>query len=1039
MSRTRYEAARELFLAALERPPRERAAFLDRACAAVDRAALRAEVECLLEHDADSTGFLGEPLLEVRLESDGSFELRRGGAGAAAGVQGGPRRSRYELLGVLARGGMGTVLRVRDRDLGRELAMKVASEEEPGRVRRLLTEARVTGQLDHPGIIPVHEVGRDVAGRLYFTMPLVEGSDLRRILGSGGADWTPARRVGVLLKVCEAVAYAHSRGTIHRDLKPANVMVGRFGEVYVMDWGLARRLGRREDPTGSALMEAELGESPATATGQVLGTPAYMSPEQARGERDALGPATDVYSAGALLYELLSGRTPFVEPGERVSSAEVHRRVLAGPPRPLAELAPAAPAELVAVCERAMARRISDRYPGMRALVHDLESWLEGRVVAAYATGPVAELAKWVQRNRALAAASAAAVLALVAGLTLSALLYAGARREAETARRELLTSERVLGFLSGMFATQEPDRARGEQVTVREVLAQEVSRLESELAGEPEVRARLLQAMGGLYRSLGLYPEAEPLLEEALGLLGNAAFGTSAGRLAASRELALLYRDVGRPGDALELCRAALEAESPTLGGEHPEVLRARAVLANLLARNARPREAEDLFRRVLAAQRRTLGRDHEHGRETLHNLAHLLLGRGRYAEAEGLLREVVAAQERSVGGDHPGTLVARSNLADVLMRRGAFEESRAAGEAVLEDARRVLGERHPTTLEVRRGLAQLHASAGRFDEAEPLYDGVLATLDELFGPDHVRTLAVLADRAELYRRQERLGEAELDAAVALEGLRAALGPEHPETLTSRLSLALLRLAQERHDEAGELLVGLVGDGDRLLGETHPLPYLVRAGLARLHDRAGRPEGAESRYREALAGLARLHGDRHPHVRTCLDELAFLLLRQGRREAAEPLLERLHAARATALGERDPRTLSTLVNLGGVRYELGRRAEAEQLLEEAWRGRREVLGPEHPRTLAVQLLVASIRYEHLDRSAEALPLLEEALELGGRALGPDHPTTLEALRHLARLHRAEGRPVEAELCELQREARMGPGSAPGGAATGGG
>jgi formylglycine-generating enzyme required for sulfatase activity len=247
------------------------------------------------------------------------------------------------------------------------------------------------------------------------------------------------------------MAYAHAKGVIHRDLKPANVMVGHFGEVYVMDWGLARVIGRK-DPhdirpelsstsfsirTERREAREETPDSPLlTMGGDVVGTPAYMSPEQARGEVERLTARSDVYSLGAMLYHLLTGQMPYVPPHVRVSSRTVLLRVIEGPPRPVHELDESVPAELEAICDKAMAREPEERYADTSALAEDLRAYLEHRVVHAYETGAVAELRKWIVRNKALAAASAAGILALVAGLATSAYLYVQARRSAAEAHR---------------------------------------------------------------------------------------------------------------------------------------------------------------------------------------------------------------------------------------------------------------------------------------------------------------------------------------------------------------------------------------------------------------------------------------------------------------------------------------------------------------------------------------------------------------------------------------------------------------------------
>jgi formylglycine-generating enzyme required for sulfatase activity len=368
---------------------------------------------------------------------------------------------------------MGMILRVHDEDLHRDLAMKVilprddapssggSSNVEPRVLGRFLEEAQVTGQLDHPGIVPVHEMGLDAEGRVYFTMRLVAGRDLEKIFALVRGEkegWTKTRAVGAILKVCEAVAYAHDKGVIHRDLKPANVMVGRFGEVYVMDWGLARVQGRPEvrdvrlranDAPSSAvhsdLMSARslgLDSSLVTMDGDIVGTPAYMPPEQARGEINAIGPASDIYSIGAILYHLLAGRAPFVTQGKDGDAIKVWRRVCEGPPARLRELAPESHPELVAICEKAMARDPKERYARALDLAEDLQAYLEGRVVHAYEAGVFAEVRKWVLRNKALAWTVSAAAIVVLLGSATAAIVLAKKNDELVAANEQSLASE---------------------------------------------------------------------------------------------------------------------------------------------------------------------------------------------------------------------------------------------------------------------------------------------------------------------------------------------------------------------------------------------------------------------------------------------------------------------------------------------------------------------------------------------------------------------------------------------------------------------
>lgn len=345
-------------------------------------------------------------------------------------------RRRYRLLGQVEEGGMGRVVRVFDRDLRRVLAMKLlASPTGPAtsedgldapRAARLLEEAQVTAQLDHPSIPPVHEVGLTPEGELYFTMKWIASErTLADVIASlhapaGSEEWTLPRVLSLVQRAGEAVAFAHAHGVIHRDLKPANVLVGDMGEVYVTDWGVALALGSR--PTVANLDQPEARAravrtqradrkraTPSTPLrtleGHTVGTPEYMAPEQAHARIEDLDARTDVYSMGALLLHLLTGRAP----KPLISTREVRAWLARSPLR--------MPAELEAIVTRAMAPAPRDRYPDMRALVRDLAAFQEGRVVAAYRTGALVELQKWVGRNKGMAVASVAALVALVMGL----------------------------------------------------------------------------------------------------------------------------------------------------------------------------------------------------------------------------------------------------------------------------------------------------------------------------------------------------------------------------------------------------------------------------------------------------------------------------------------------------------------------------------------------------------------------------------------------------------------------------------------------
>jgi serine/threonine protein kinase/formylglycine-generating enzyme required for sulfatase activity len=354
-------------------------------------------------------------------------------------------KEKYEVVGELGKGGMAQVLKVLDRDLKREVAMKMLLPEDGGSAAgqtrdallRFIEEAQATGQLEHPNIVPVHDLGVDATGRVYFTLKYVQGHSLKHAIRGRDENavspdgmrfrdiYSPQRVLEILISICQAVAYAHSKGIIHRDLKPDNVMLGKYGEVLVMDWGLAKVVGIKDSSAATSQETVRIvsttraaGMSEATMEGSVAGTPAYMSPEQAAGKISAIDQRTDIYALGAILYEVLSGVPPY----RGANALQTVQQVLNGPPAAIKSqkgghgFAPI-PRELAGICERAMARQPEDRYPTATALRDDLQAYVENRPVSAAPDTSLQKLAKWVKRNRRQVQSgtlSAATVLLLV-------------------------------------------------------------------------------------------------------------------------------------------------------------------------------------------------------------------------------------------------------------------------------------------------------------------------------------------------------------------------------------------------------------------------------------------------------------------------------------------------------------------------------------------------------------------------------------------------------------------------------------------------
>ncbi len=631
----------------------------------------------------------------------------------------GSRGTRYKLLGEVARGGMGAILRVWDDELRRTLAMKVVLGRgevttgdtpavDPKTLGRFLEEAQITGQLDHPGIVPVHELGLDASGRVYFTMKLVKGDDLRTVfehVKSGHDGWNQVRALGVLLRVCEAMAFAHSKQVVHRDLKPANVMVGKFGEVYVMDWGLARVLGQEDrhdvriklaDMTTPSVVKTErhddredMPDSPlVTMDGDVVGTPSFMPPEQARGELDKLGPHSDVYSIGAMLYQLVTGEMPYVPAGTRVSPHTILLAVLREPPLPIERLAPATPPELVAICEKAMERDIGKRYPTTLALAADLRAYLEGRVVAAYEAGRWAETKKWVQRNKPLAASLAAGVVALVGGVAFS-LSFA---REANAERTKTADANATLEQRNAeiertnaeLRAASRDDKLRG--------MIQEVARLRAQ--------SRMTQGLDRLGRPAYLWwiEESEMLVngqaeDLARGIEWRPGLNDVQAELAGLRALPSLLpyteedakRDFETHPDApylREIDKACADAVADLTKRtrELERLIRARQIRLGLLTL-ASPASVADANHAELASS----------------DIADLISGAWRYVDPEEpsddperlVLAMILAQRAVEVAGETRSRVDALDTLAWAYLWLGKTEEALIAAEQALDRAR--------------------------------------------------------------------------------------------------------------------------------------------------------------------------------------------------------------------------------------------------------------------------------------------------------------------------------------------------------------
>lgn len=371
---------------------------------------------------------------------------------------------RYVREAELGRGGMGRVIVVKDTHLGRDVALKeLLDQSTPGNdamsigsAARFLREARITGQLEHPGIVPVHELGQRADGTIYYTMKRIRGRSLASVLKEKTTLAERLPLLAVFRNVCEAVAYAHSRGVVHRDLKPDNVMVGEFGDTLVVDWGLAKVRGEaeiaQERVSGQSGRQSSHDDLAKTMDGHAIGTPAYMSPEQARGELGSIDERADVWGLGTILFEILAGRAPY----SGTSALDVLAKVLDHPPPRAREAAPDAPAELAAIVDRSLMRDPSSRYPNAGAVAKEIGAYLDGRTVGAYEYSAYELMLRFVRRHRAASLAVGSIAFSIIVASILvyrSFLEESRARAIAETARDEAM--EQRTAAESSMIAAE--------------------------------------------------------------------------------------------------------------------------------------------------------------------------------------------------------------------------------------------------------------------------------------------------------------------------------------------------------------------------------------------------------------------------------------------------------------------------------------------------------------------------------------------------------------------------------------------------------
>jgi serine/threonine-protein kinase len=637
------------------------------------------------------------------------------GADHATG-EGGPP-TRYCPLRLHARGGLGEVYVARDEELGREVALKEIQgryAHDPVCRARFLIEAEVTGGLEHPGIVPVYSLGHHADGRPYYAMRFIRGDSLKEAierfhqLGAASRNLSEEalefrKLLGRFVDVCNAIAYAHSRGVLHRDLKPGNVMLGKYGETLVVDWGLAKSL----DWSGP---DADAGEGPlrppsrnaipgATRTGSALGTPAYMSPEQAAGRLDQLGPASDVYSLGATLYCLLSGKAPF--DGDDLNA--LMEKVRSGTFAPPRSVRPDVPRALEAICLKAMALACADRYASAKDLADEIERWLADEPVSALPESWSQHLARWTRRHRAATQAAAVALVVISAVSIISVLLIDQARRGERSALNKATVA------LAAETKARDEAQTQRERAESRETLAIDaVKKFRDAVINNIDVKNRD-----------DLKPLRDTLLKEPI-----AFFEALRDQLQSSQD--------SRPEALASLASANFDLATTTAEiGSIPDAIHSHEQALAIRERLARQYPPVTDFQRDLALSHNSLG-------VLQHNTGRASDALASYQQALAI-RERLAREHPTIAGFQRDLARGHGNLGLLQSETGRASDALLSYQQALEIFERLVRE-HPASADFRRNLAQIHNNLGllqsvmgRTTDALASYQGALKIFERL------------------------------------------------------------------------------------------------------------------------------------------------------------------------------------------------------------------------------------------------------------------------------------------------------------------
>jgi predicted Ser/Thr protein kinase len=828
--------------------------------------------------------------LRLRIDALRGLGLLDGAADAAL-----PERiGSYRVVRLLGRGGMGVVFEAEQESPSRRVAVKVLRMglESPALRARFAHEALLLARLQHPGIAQIYEAGSATVGGEelpFFAMELVRGVPVTQFAHENRLGLRA--RLELLACIADAVQHAHQKGVIHRDLKPSNVLIDGAGRPKLLDFGVARATG------------AELHVTRHTRLGQIVGTLAYMSPEQASGDPDDVDTRSDVYSLGVIAHELLAGELPYSVDGLRLADAV--RVITDRPPIRLGVCDRALRGDVETVVLTALAKEKDRRYASAAGFAADLRRSLDDEPIAARAPTAWYTLRKFARRNRALVIGAIGIVLALGLGLagTLRGML--AARRAQAAAERRWQQAQAAFEFQRQMLASAQPF-AEGRDARVVDVIDRASRELDGAYPGQPEVEAALRVSIGETYHMLGLVDQAEVQLARGLTLLRDALGDAAPETVAAVARFATLLTDSGdvdRARRELERARAASALASTADAVAADADLDLRTAEARLLRVEGRLDEAVRAQRSLLADLRAADAPHSERVIEATKGLCSMLRLVGEGQEAVRLLRELLDKTVERFGERHPRTVLLEINLVSALQAAGRIEESRTLADRLLPLAREVLGSEQADTLAVLGASGYAALALGDHARAEAVYRELLGIAEARFGPSSRLVITGMNNLAAALSGQGKWAEAEAILRPLLATLTREHGAEHFETLSVLHGLATLLQNAKRHGEALPLMEQVLAARRNQIGSEHPSTLRSMRNLGLLLSDLGRLEDADRLLGEAADTALRALAQDDYFTGELLAARGSNLARMGRLDAAESILCDGHARLARTLG----------------------------------------------------------------------------------------------------------------------------------------